>query len=388
MEADISEDLAQLEPDLVALRRDIHQHPELGFQELRTASLITERMRVLGYDVRSAVGTTGVIADLAGEASGPILLIRADMDALPLHESATSDFKSRINGVMHACGHDAHVAAAVGAAALLADRRRWLHGGVRFAFQPAEELGLGAQAMISGGVLDGVDRVLAAHVFSPARFGTIVVRGGPFLAGCDVFELTVLGKAGHGGMPETSVDPIFAAAQLVTALQSIVARETKPGEPLVVSVAAIEGGVAANVVVDQVKLRGTIRWFNEHEHQRAVERLDAIAAGICSALRAQHRLEIVNSIPPTVNEIEAVDVVESAIREIGGAEAIDLGLITASEDFSYFLNAIPGCIFGVGAGGPGSAPHHHHAFEIDERAIGLTTELFVRVALRTLAEPS
>jgi amidohydrolase len=381
----IRPDIDKLEADLVALRRDLHRHPELGHKEDRTSSLVAQRMTALGLDVRTGVGGTGVLADLAGSEPGATLLIRADMDALPVTETTGHDFASETPGVMHACGHDAHVSALVGAATLLTEAREELAGRIRFCFQPAEELLDGASAMISDGAMDGVDRVLGAHVFSIAPYGTVVSMAGPMLAGADAFELRIVGKAGHGGMPQLSVDPIYAAAQVVTALQSIVARETSPGETLVVSIAAIEGGRTFNVVVDEVTLRGTVRWFSTAERERALARIPVIAQGVCEALRAHAEFTVIGSVPVTANVAEHIDVLEAAVAETGRAVAINPGPITGSEDFSRFLERAPGAFFGVGAGGPEAAPHHHHAFDIDERAIALTAEVFVRTARRTLA---
>ena len=380
-------DLDRLEPELIAIRRDLHEHPELGFEEERTAGLVANRLRDLGLEVRTGVGGTGVLADLAGEATGPTLLVRADMDALPVQETTGHDFSSRRAGVMHACGHDAHTAALIGGATLLVERRREIAGRVRFVFQPAEELIRGAPAMIQDGALEGVDRVLGGHVFSIAPVGAVLGRAQHFLAGCDAFTLTVIGRAGHGGMPDTSVDPIYAAAQLVTALQSIVARETKPGERLVVSIGAIDAGKAANVVVDQAVLKGTVRWFDEDQRFRALERIEKIAAGVCSALRAEYRFDVDAWTPVTSNTPPDVDVLRGAVARTGRAEVVDPGPVTASEDFAYFLQQRPGCFFGVGAGGPGAAPHHHHAFDIDERAVALMAEVYARTTLEALAPP-
>ena len=385
MSDDITRDLARLDGGLVALRRDLHQHPELSFAEERTAALVAERARALGLTVRTGVGKTGVVADLAGERPGPTLMLRADMDALPVRESGTRDYASKIPGVMHACGHDAHVSALLGAATLLAERRNKIAGRIRFAFQPAEEVAGGAVRMIEDGVLEGVDRVLGAHVLSVAPFGAVVTRSGPFMAAIDAFQITVTGKAGHGGMPHLSVDPILAAAQVVIALQSLVARETKPGEPVVVSIGAIEGGNAPNVVVEQVILRGTVRTFSAADRERILERIPAVASGVCGALRAKAETRVLYSAPITTNAAEPFELVGRAVAATGRAAMIDPGPITASEDFSEFLNRVPGCFFGVGAGGPDAAPHHHHAFDVDERAIGLTAEVFVRAALDALA---
>ncbi|WP_437954358.1 amidohydrolase [Sorangium sp. So ce119] len=384
MADDLSKDVSLLDRDLVAVRRDLHRHPELGYEELRTSQLVAERLRALGLSVRTGVAGTGVIADLEGERPGRTVLLRADMDALPVVEQSGHDFPSETRGVMHACGHDAHVSALLGAATLLSARRGRLAGRVRFVFQPAEELSGGALGMIEAGALDGVDQALGAHVISPLPFGVVATRTGPFFAGYDAFEIAVVGKAGHGGLPHMSVDPIYAAAQVVTALQSIVAREVKPGEPVVVSISAISGGNAANVVVERVTLQGTVRWFSRESREHALERVQAIASGVCSALRAGCEFKVVSTSPVTANAAAPVDLITTAARETGRADVMDPGPLTVSEDFSEFTDRVPGCLFTVGAGGPTAAPHHHHAFDLDERAIGLIAEIFTRATLSAL----
>lgn len=384
MTDDINRDIDLLDGELIALRRDIHRHPELGFREVRTSALIAERLRAIGLTARTGVAETGVIADLSGERPGPTLLIRADMDALPVEERSGRDYVSQEKGVMHACGHDAHVSSLLGAAKLLAARRDRIAGRVRFLFQPAEELAGGAVRMIEEGVLEGVDKVIAAHVFSPLPFGVVATRPGPFFAGIDGFELAIIGRAGHGGMPHMSVDPIVVAAQVVTALQTIVSRETRPGDPLVVSVSAISGGQASNVVVERVTLKGTVRWYSQSNREHALERIASIASGVCSAMRATSELRITTSAPVTTNAEGPVELIAAAVNATGRASMLDPGPLTVSEDFSEFSNRAPGCLFTVGAGGPTAAPHHHHSFDIDERAIGLTSEIFVRAALHAL----
>ncbi|WP_437774575.1 M20 metallopeptidase family protein [Sorangium sp. So ce1097] len=384
MADDLSRDVSLLDRDLVAVRRDLHRHPELGYVEVRTSQLVAERLRALGLSVRAGIAGTGIIADLEGERPGRTVLLRADMDALPVEEQSGHDFPSETRGVMHACGHDAHVSALLGAARLLAERRDRIAGKVRLVFQPAEELSDGALHMIRAGALDGVDTALGAHVISPLPFGVVATRTGPFFAGYDAFEIAVVGKAGHGGLPHMSVDPIYAAAQVVTALQSIVAREVKPGEPLVVSISAISGGNAANVVVERVTLQGTVRWFSRESREHALERVQAIASGVCSALRATCEFKVVSTAPVTTNAAAPVDLIATAARATGRASVIDPGPLTVSEDFSEFTDRVPGCLFTVGAGGPSAAPHHHHAFDLDERAIGLIAEIFTRATLSAL----
>ena len=381
---EISGMIERLEPDLVAMRRDLHRHPELAFSEGRTASIAAERLRALGMAPQEGVGGTGVLADLSGPEGGPVLLIRADMDALPITETIDQEFASQTPGAMHACGHDVHVAAVLGAATVLAELREQLGGTVRFCFQPAEEILAGAERMIADGAMEGVGLVLVAHVLSMAPYGTVVAVPGPFLSGADFFELRVIGKAGHGGMPHLSVDPVFAAAQIVTALQSIVSRETKPGETLVVSVNAIEGGTGANIVSEEIVLRGNVRWFSEEIRQRALERIPAIAGAIGEGLVARTAFHVTATAPVTRNEPDLLRHMEAAVLETGRAVTVDTGPITASDDAARYMARAPGVFVGVGAGGPGWAPHHHHRFEVDERVVGLMSEVLVRTALRML----
>jgi amidohydrolase len=382
--AQLGAQIARLEPDLVRLRRDLHRHPELGFKETRTASVVAERLQRLGLRVRTGVGTTGVLADLDGAQPGPTLLIRAELDGLPVSEATGLSYASDALGAMHACGHDAHMAAVIGAATLLADARDTFAGRVRFCFQPAEELLRGAEAVIADAAMAGVDQVLGAHLLSALPFGTVAAPRGEFLSGADFFEITVTGVAGHAGMPHCTVDPILAAAQLVSALQSIVARETKPGERLVVGIAAINGGAAANVAVEDVTLLGNLRWFEESQRKRALERIQAITAGVCQGLRTRHSFKVTGGAPVTANSGDQAALVAQAVAESGRARTVDVAPLNASDDFAYFLQHAPGAFIGIGAGGPEAPPHHHPAFMIDERAIALTAELLVRTTRKVL----
>lgn len=380
---DLHEAVARLEPDLIRLRRDLHRHPELAFGEHRTAAIVRQRLEGLGLTVRTGVGGTGVVADLHGRRPGPTVLIRADMDAIAVEERTGLDYASMTPGAMHACGHDAHVSALIGAATVLTEVPD-LAGTLRFCFQPAEELLTGAQRMIADGVMDGVDCVFGAHLLSTMPVGTVSVSHGPVLAGGDLFELRVFGKAGHGGTPQSSIDPVYAAAQIVTALQSVVARETRPGEPLVVSINAIHGGSAANVTVEAVTLLGTIRWFSRAERERGLARIEAIARGVGEGLRVQVEFEVMGGAPVTSNVTEYAALVEEAVVETGRATSIDAGAITATDDFAHLLEMKPGAFCLVGAGGPDAFPHHHPAFDIDERAIALTSEILARAAIKAV----
>lgn len=383
--AAIAAAVGRLEPDLVSLRRDVHRHPELAFAETRTAALIADRLGSLGLRVHTGVGGTGVLADLDGVGTGPMLLIRADLDALPVMERTGLDYASAVPGVMHACGHDAHVAALLGAATILADERASLHGTVRLCFQPAEEILRGAEAVIAGGAMEGVDQVLGMHVLSALPFGTVTAGAGEFLSGADFFEIRIAGAAGHAGMPHLCVDPIVAAAHVVTALQSIVAREIRPGDRLVVSVAAVNGGAAANVAVEEVTLLGNVRWFDQSVRERALERIRTVTEGVCSALRTRSAFRLTAYTPVTANGKHQADVIREVVAATRRARIVESAPITASDDFAYFLQRAPGVFVGIGAGGPASAPHHHPRFAIDERAIALTAEVLIGMTRRVLA---
>jgi amidohydrolase len=380
---DIGRECAALEPELIETRRALHRHPELGFAEHETAALVTERLRALGYEPRTGVGRTGVIADLEGAGPGPTLLIRADMDALAVDEVPGRSYGSQIAGRMHACGHDAHTSALLGVAALLKSRREKLAGRVRLLFQPAEEIGAGALAVIDDGALEGVDEAIMAHVFSPMPFGTVALREGLALAGGDLFELTVHGGGGHAALAHETRDAVFAAAQLVSALQSITARETSSRDFLMLGVASIAGGAAANVVANEVTLRGTVRWVDSAVRERALARMDEISAGVCAALRVAHRLDVTATFPVMRCAPEPIATLASA-ASTAGVNVIDPGIAPVSEDFANVAERVPAALIGIGAGGEGCGAHHAPDFDIDERAIGVTTEVLTRAALARL----
>ena len=384
MSDEIGAERAALEPRLIATRRLLHRRPELAFEEHETAALVVERLVELGYEPRTGVGGTGVVADLEGAGGGPTLLIRADMDALALDEVAGRQYGSQIAGRMHGCGHDAHTSALLGVAALLWSRRDRLAGRVRLLFQPAEEIGAGALAVIDDGALDGVDEAIMAHVLSRLPFGTVALREGVALAGADFFELTVEGGGGHAGMAHEVHDAVLAAAQVVSALQAIAARETAPTDFLVLGVGSIAGGTAANVVADEVTLRGTLRWLDRSVRERALARMAEIAAGVCCALRVTHRLELTATVP-VMRCAPGPTATLAAAARTAGVNAIDPGVLPASEDFANVAERVPAAFIGVGAGGDGYGPHHAPHFDIDERAIGLTTEVLARAALARLA---
>jgi amidohydrolase len=305
------------------------------------------------------------------------------MDALPIQERSGVEFSSTVANVMHACGHDAHTAALVGAATMLARRRGDLRGRVRLMFQPAEERLEGARAMIADGVLDGVDVAVSGHVFAGFPLGTVVRRPGPMMAGADLFEIEIAGVGGHAGAPQGSVNPITAAAQLLLALPTLVAYESAPGARVALTITAVESGRAANVVPDRLVMRGSLRWYDDQDRARLLERLGVLGRGICEAFRASFALSVTASVPVMVNAPRLLPAVDAAIAA-AGAQALDAGPRGASEDFALVAERLPSFYVGVGAGGPQHPPHHSGTFDLDEDAVPLMAELFTRIALDVL----
>ena len=379
---------------LVETRRRVHRDPELSFAEHRTAALCAERCEALGFGVRTEVGgIPGVIADLdGGGGDGPTVMVRADIDALPILERGSGRaVTSATDGVMHACGHDGHVAIALGVAAALAGMRESWPGRLRMCFQPAEEVAGGALPMIeNGGALEGVDAVLGIHLWSRLQVGTVAVTPGPLFGSADEFRITIRGRGGHGGMPHQSIDPMPAAAALVTALQTIVSRETSPFDPAVVTVGRIEGGVAFNVIAEEVALRGTVRALAQPERERLLRRVEEVAAAVAATFRCEAVYERGAGCPPVVSDAAMAELVRSAsVAAIGGENVVVARPITVGDDVACFLDRVPGCYYLVGAGdvarGP-VAPHHHPEFDLDERClpVGLRTLGAATLAALTL----
>lgn len=380
--------------EVVETRRDLHRHPELSLEEHRTAQLAAQRSEALGFTVRDGVGGTGVTADLVGtgpgSGEGRTLMLRADMDALPIEERGSDRVAtSEVAGVMHACGHDGHVAMTLGAAAVLAALRDSWRGRVRLCFQPAEEIASGALPMIRDGALDGVDQVFGIHLWAPLQVGQVGVKDGPIFGSADEFGLTVRGRGGHGGMPHTSIDPVVAAAHVVLALQGIVSRETSPFSPAVVTVGRVEGGRAFNVIADEVRLRGTVRAIDPDERERLLRRVAEVAAAIAAASGASAEFERAAGCPPVISDAESVDVVRrAAIATVGEESVVTPQPITVGDDVACLINeAGRGCYFLVGAGDVAKRavpPHHSADFDIDERSLPIGVGTLVRAALLAL----
>jgi amidohydrolase len=384
--------MATAETDLlIRTRRDLHRHPELAFQEHRTAALVADRLRAAGYEVRTGVAETGVVGTLGGGAGGgPTLLLRADMDALPIHEDTPHDFGSTADGRMHACGHDAHTAIGLAVAERLAAARESWGGTVKYVFQPAEETGQGALRMIGDGVLEGVDRALGLHVWMGLPSGVVGITPGPFMASAGEFDLEIRGRGGHGAMPEQTVDAVLVASQVVVALQSIVSRGVSPLDSAVVSVGSFHAGTTHNVIAGSARLTGTVRAFTVAECEELPRRIERVVAGVCSALGATFEMHYRQDTPPTLNHAESAELVRAAALEVVGAERVRFGpevRTMAAEDFGEFLLRVPGCYFFVGAESAAKGavhPHHSPHFDICEEALPVAVDVLERAARRVL----
>ncbi len=369
----------------VALRRDLHAHPELAFAEHRTARVVAERLRALGIETHTGIGGTGVVGVIAGDQPGPAIMLRADMDALPMPEENDVPYVSQNPGVTHACGHDAHVAMLLGAAQILQEAARAIAGRIVLVFQPAEEGGGGAQAMLADGLIErfGIERAYGLHISNILPSGVFGLRPGPLLAAVDSFDLVVEGAGGHGAMPQRSVDPIVVAADVVTSLQRIVSREMDPLEPTVVTIGAINGGTTYNVIPPRVALKGTVRTFAEATRDTMEARIRRIAEHTCAAAKATCSLEWHASYPVTANDPgEAAFVRDTLAAEFGAARVLEIPPIMGSEDFSYYAREVPACFWFLGAGDAAHQfPNHHPAFDIDENAMIAGIAAHVTVAL-------
>ena len=385
--------LAVAEPDaaitqrLITHRRELHAAPELSFKEDETAHYIAERLEALGVDkLTLGVGGTGVVAEIHGERPGRSVMVRADMDGLPLTETADVPFRSTRAGVMHACGHDVHMAIALELAHWLTDRRHELPGMVRFAFQPAEEQAGGAKPMIDAGVLTGIDRVVGLHVWSQLPTGQVAVPRGIVMASADMFTLKIHGRGGHGAQPHLTIDAVVIAAELVMALQTLVSRETSPTAPAVITLGSVHGGTAANIVAGEVVIQGTLRTFDAELRARLLARIAQVAEGIAGTMRGRSEFQHDSGTPPVINNPAMAELVREAAISVVGKEAVVPGEPQmVGEDFAYFLEERPGCFFLLG-GAPEGRPvvHHTPEFRIDERCLPIGFRVMCAAVLRLL----
>src|SRR5437773_5382286 len=371
---DFLKEARKIEPEIIKTRREIHQRPELAYKEKATAKLVAERLRGLGIEVRTGVGGTGVLGILRGPALGRVVALRADMDALPIEEMADIDFRSKENGVMHACGHDTHVAMLLGTAKLLANHKDKLVGTVKFFFQPAEEHGGrgGAEPMIQDGVMENpkVDFVFGLHIDGDEKSGVLAFRGGPVMAAPDTFEIKIIGRGGHGAYPHQTVDPIYVAAQLIIAIQGISGRMIDPVQPFVITVGSIHSGTKENIIHDEAHLEGTIRTLDETTRKRAKAKVQQVSQGVARAFGAKALVEFEkDAYPVTVNDAKVTEQAIKILKKIPGVKTKIIKPILGGEDFSRFLHQAPGTFYFLGTVNSSKGciyPNHSSRFKVDE----------------------
>ena len=382
MKINIKKEIQKISEHIYSYRRDFHQYPELSFQEYRTAKTISKHLESFGIEHRKGVGKTGVVGEIVF-GDGPTIALRADMDALPIQEVGDLKYKSKNEGVMHACGHDGHMAILLGAANALSKNQKLKKGKVRFIFQPAEEGAGGARYMIKDGCLDQVDEIYGLHLWNYQPVGEIGVKNGPIMAAADMFDIIIKGKGGHGATPQGTVDAIVVASNLITMLQTIVSRNTNPLDNTVLTIGEINGGQNFNVIADEVRLTGTTRAYTENNRNMIKKRMQNIIDGVSKSFGAEIVLKYKEGYPPTVNHEDPTKLVLEASSMVVGKGAGYPYLSMGGEDFSYYLQKVPGCFFFVGSAPDKnnilSTPHHCSHFDIDERSLLIGASVYVNL---------
>ena len=371
---------------IIKIRRDIHKHPELSFQEFRTAKLVSDSLKKFGLEVDENIGKTGVVGILKGARPGKTIAFRADMDALPIKETSDLSYKSVNDGVMHACGHDAHTAMLLVAAEILSKNIEQISGKIKFIFQPAEEGFGGAKFMIDDGALEGVEEIYGLHVWNYQESGTIGLKSGPVMAAADKFEIIINGIGGHGAAPQGTVDCVVVSSYLIQSLQTIVSRNTNPIDSTAITIGQINGGYNFNIIADKVILKGTARSYTEENRLMIKKRLQEIINGTESMFNAKIELIYEDGYPPVINDIATTKKLSRIANKIVGNKLISPYLSMGGEDFSYFAQKVPGCFFFLGTMPEGkdkmSTPHHCSHFDIDEDSMVIGTSVFVELALQ------
>ncbi|GIK29413.1 MAG: amidohydrolase [Anaerolineae bacterium] len=370
-----------LREEMVAVRRDLHMHPETAFEEVRTAGIVAQTLSSLGLEVQTGVGKTGVVAMLDGSDDGPTVLVRADMDALPIEEANKVDYVSQTAGKMHACGHDAHTAIGLAVAKMLTKHKDRIHGRVKFVFQPAEEIARGAQAMIEDGALANPrpDVSLGLHVWNTLPLGRLGVADGPTMAGSSLWTATLTGKGAHGAAPHLGIDPVVCAAHIITALQTIVSRNVDPMDTAVVSATQVHAGDTHNVIPQTAVLTGTMRSFKTEVRDLVTQRMDEIIRGVAASFGCEADFQIEHRTGPVVNHADVGNRLRPLFSDIVGADNLDLTTRTmGGEDMSFFMTDVPGMYFFVGSANEARGlnyGHHHPQFDIDEDVLPLGAAL-------------
>jgi amidohydrolase len=376
-------------PEIVTLRHNIHENPEIGYEEIETSAKIVKRLEEKGgFDIQTGIAKTGIVATLGSHKSGKGIALRADMDCLPILEDSGKDWASKRPGYMHACGHDGHTSCLLGTALVLSDLEDSLKGPVKFIFQPAEEGGAGGEKMVAAGVLDNpkVDMIFGLHGWPSLELGQITTCKGPMMANADEFEITIHGRGGHAAVPQNCIDPIVVASHIVTALQSVSSRNTAPEDSVVVTVAKIEGGTAFNIIPDSVTMLGTIRTLSQETQQNVFDRIHSIASGVAESMGARAEVRLTRGYPVLSNHPKAVDYLETVFDNMESpvTQISSIFPQMVGEDFAYFAQNKPGCFFGLGLKPPQaeSYPHLHRAnFDFNDDALPIGMRCFSELVL-------
>ena len=379
----IDPQISKIQKEIIDNRRYFHKHPELSFKEYNTSKAIAEKLEEMGIEVSTGIAQTGLTGLIRGGKPGKTIALRADMDALPIQETSDIEYKSVNDGVMHACGHDGHIAMLLGAAKAINQIKQKLNGNVKLIFQPAEEGLAGALHMINEGVIADVDEIYGIHLWNYQKVGEIGVKDGPIMAAADLFEIEIMGKGGHGATPHGTVDAVIVASHIVNSLQTIVSRNTNPLESTVVTVGMINGGYNFNIIADKVTLKGTTRSYTKENRELIKTKMNEIITGTEKIFNAKIQLKYKDGYPPTVNDKKCTKNVINAISKVIGGSSHAPYLSMGGEDFSYYLEKIPGCFFFVGSlpldRKPLSIPHHCSHFDIDEKSLLIGSSIFVKI---------
>lgn len=377
----IQEQATQLQEQLVAVFRELHQHPELSFEEYETTRRIKTWLNEAGIRLLDMDVPTGVLAEIGGQHPGPTIVLRADIDALPINEMTDLPYASTVPGLMHACGHDFHTTSMIGAAILLKRFEKELKGRVRILFQPAEEQADGAKAVIEAGALEGASAVFGMHNKPDLPIGTVGIRTGPLMASVDHFRIEVRGKGGHAAIPNMTIDPIVVSSQIVTALQTIVSRSISPLESAVISVGKMEAGSSWNVIPELAYLEGTVRTFDREIRDQIPQRMRQVITGIAAAHGAEATLHWTAHQPAVTNDAQMAQLV-SSVAIAQGLQVVEAERTMAGEDFSLYQELVPGCFIWMGTNGP--EQWHHPKFKVDDRALSISASLFALTAIEAL----
>ncbi|MBC7322640.1 MAG: amidohydrolase [Acetomicrobium sp.] len=387
----LNKEIEELKDELIELRRDFHMYPELGFKEVRTSERVAEYLKRLGLEVREKIAHTGVVTILEGKEEGKTVMLRSDMDALPVEEQNKVPYRSRSEGIMHACGHDGHMAMLLVAAKILSRHKEEIPGKVMFLFQPNEEVA-GARQMIEEGALDDPhpDGAFAIHLWTPIESGKMGISAGPVMAALDEFKVRIKGRGGHTGAPHTAIDPVLTAADFIQSVQMIQTREIDVLKPTLIMFGLVNAGTATNVIPEHIDLGGTIRYLYEggsESPEKPLVRFERILKKVCEAHQCTYELEFIPSNSTLINDDKMANLVSSVAKDVVGAENITSYIGTAGEDFAEFAKIIPSCFYFVGAGNPKKGiiyPHHHPLFDIDEDVLPIGVEMHIRTAIAFL----